>query len=181
MVNKIYTGVLAGFLVGVMFIPAGCTKKVDTASAPVEETKTVPPPKTAPPERVEEKDVIAEVKPKAPPPAQPMEGLSDIYFDFDQSTLRDEAKSVLDENAKLIQEGKASRVVLEGHADERGTSEYNLALGEKRAQAVKRYLEAKGIHSGTLRVVSYGEERGICSEADESCYQKNRRVSFGLE
>ncbi|HEY5657601.1 MAG TPA: peptidoglycan-associated lipoprotein Pal [Myxococcota bacterium] len=100
-----------------------------------------------------------------------------MYFDFDRFDIRADARPVLRANADAI--GKASGVVtIEGHCDERGSSEYNLALGERRANAVKRYLVDLGVSSSKLRTVSFGEERPAVQGHDESAWRYNRRADF---
>jgi peptidoglycan-associated lipoprotein len=108
--------------------------------------------------------------------------LSHVYFDFDQFVIRSDAAVTLDENANLLKGNyKNSFVLIEGHCDERGTSEYNLVLGERRAQAVKRYLRDLGVSSSRIQIVSYGKERPSCTESEESCWQQNRRGHFVLQ
>lgn len=105
--------------------------------------------------------------------------LETIYFDFDESTLRSDARSTLNKNGECIKE-RNQGVLLEGHCDERGTDEYNMALGERRARAAKGYLEK--ISGGVkFRTISYGEERPVCTEADESCWWRNRRAEQKFE
>jgi len=105
-------------------------------------------------------------------------GLEDIFFDFDQYTIRRDAQSTLSANAAWINGRSGRAVVIEGHCDERGTQAYNLVLGEKRARSVKRYLEDLGVPASRLKTTSYGELRPFCKERDESCYQQNRRAHF---
>lgn len=105
-------------------------------------------------------------------------GLTDAFFEFDTALLSPEVRRSLDLTAQWLRQSANRRVVIEGHADERGTNEYNLALGERRAQAVKRYLAASGIDERRLRVVSYGEERPFCREREERCWRENRRGHF---
>ncbi len=101
-----------------------------------------------------------------------------VRFDFDQYTLTAEARSILDKNAECLKEAPEVRVVIEGHADDRGTQEYNLALGENRASAVLKYLRGLGIDGSRLRVTSKGENQPICNEQSEDCWAQNRRVEF---
>ena len=103
-------------------------------------------------------------------------GLGHVYFDFDQYGIRDDAVSTLQENAQLLSaQYQDSSVLIEGHCDERGTTDYNLVLGERRAQAVKDYLVNLGVSSSRIQIVSYGKERPSCTGSEESCYQENRR------
>ena len=103
-------------------------------------------------------------------------GLGHVYFDFDQYVIRGDAVSTLQENAQLLSaQYQDSSVLIEGHCDERGTTDYNLVLGERRAQAVKDYLVDLGVSSSRIQIVSYGKERPSCTGSEESCYQENRR------
>ncbi len=99
-----------------------------------------------------------------------------FYFDFDQSTLKEEGKAALQAHAAYLAASNTARVVLEGHADERGTVEYNLALGERRAMTVRRFLMANGASAEQLQVVSFGEERPAVMGSTEESYSQNRRV-----
>jgi peptidoglycan-associated lipoprotein len=101
---------------------------------------------------------------------------ADVFFDYDESTLSDEARDKLARNADLLKAKPQLSVTVEGHADSRGTNEYNLALGERRATAVKEYIASLGVAAERLRTLSYGEERGVCTEDTESCWSENRRA-----
>lgn len=146
----------------------------------VEETKVVPETKPEEPEMRVEEEPVAPVTPvqPSPPPVEPLAGLSDVYFDFDQYAIRADAQSTLKRLAGLLQSELTQELVIEGHCDERGTSAYNLVLGERRAQAAKRYLEKHGMTAPQIRVTSYGKERPFCTEHSEACWQSNRRVHF---
>ena len=98
-----------------------------------------------------------------------------VYFDFDQATIRSEFRDMLSLHARYLQENPSARMTIEGHADERGSREYNLALGEKRGFAVTNLLRAQGAAVGQVTVVSYGEERPEETCSNESCWSKNRR------
>ena len=98
-----------------------------------------------------------------------------VYFDFDRFDLKSEAQSQLQRQAAWLQQYPAATVTIEGHADERGTREYNLALGERRANSVANYLVALGLDKARVSVISYGKERPLCTESDESCWSQNRR------
>lgn len=104
--------------------------------------------------------------------------LKDIYFDYDRYDLRPDARAALKANADWLKANPAPRLEIEGHCDERGTTEYNLALGAKRAQAVKDYLATLGIAAGRLSTISYGKEVPVCREQNEGCWQENRRGRF---
>jgi len=99
-----------------------------------------------------------------------------VYFDFDTSTVSSEFSAILDAHAKFLNERSNTRVLVEGHADERGTPEYNIALGERRAKAVVTYLENMGVSSSQISVVSYGEEKPMVKDRSESAFAKNRRA-----
>lgn len=102
----------------------------------------------------------------------------DVPFDYDKYDIRPDARPVLDSVAAFLDAEKQLNIIIEGHGDERGTNEYNLALGEKRAKAVKKYLEARGVPSGRMLVITYGEEKPLCPEQTEACWQRNRRAHF---
>jgi peptidoglycan-associated lipoprotein len=106
--------------------------------------------------------------------------LADVYFDFDRSELRTDAAERLSRNAAFLAEHPSFVVVVEGHADERGTNEYNLALGQDRASSTRRYLGSLGVSGQRLDVVSYGEERPECTDPGEDCWWKNRRAHFRI-
>ena len=101
-----------------------------------------------------------------------------IYFDFDKSEIKPDARAVLDAHAKYLAENRSASITLEGHADERGTREYNVALGERRANSARQYLTLMGASGQQIRTVSYGEERPVCTEHNESCWSQNRRVEI---
>ena len=119
-----------------------------------------------------------EPAPPAPEP-KPESGLADVFFDFDQYAIRPDAVPVLEENAGFLKDTyKNFSVLIEGHCDERGTVEYNLELGKRRAQAVKDYLVDLGIEESRIQIVSYGKEKPFCAESEPSCWQQNRRGNF---
>jgi len=99
-----------------------------------------------------------------------------IYFDFDVSNISDEYAAILDAHAKFLNTNAGQKVLIEGHADERGTPEYNIALGERRAKAVVTYLENMGVSAEQLSVVSYGEEKPMVKDRSENAFSKNRRA-----
>jgi peptidoglycan-associated lipoprotein len=111
-------------------------------------------------------------------PSADLAALHDVYFDFDRYSIRRDSQATLDVNAGLLRTESDTSVVVEGHCDERGTLAYNLVLGEKRAKAVKRYLEDLGIPGSRIQTTSYGEVRPFCKEHNDGCWTKNRRAHF---
>jgi peptidoglycan-associated lipoprotein len=163
----------------IMVAFGGCAKKVPPTTQAVEVTEkpVAPPPreevaKEQPP-AVEEQPIVRESEPGAT--------LADIYFDFDRSDIRPDARQVLESNAGWLKANPRARIKIEGHCDERGTTEYNLALGQRRAEATKRFLAALGIDASRLSTISYGEERPVCADHEEGCWSKNRRSHFMVE
>jgi peptidoglycan-associated lipoprotein len=104
--------------------------------------------------------------------------LKEVYFDFDKYDIRPEDAKTLDANAGWLKSNADNLVLIEGHCDERGTNEYNLALGERRAKSTMNYLVSQGIQANRITIISYGEERPVCTEKTEACWAKNRRASF---
>lgn len=111
-------------------------------------------------------------------PSEPKISLQDAFFDFDDFTLRNDAKSALDNDAKYLEKNAGARINVEGHCDERGSVEYNLALGEKRAKSAKDYLVSYGIAANRITTISYGKERPFAQGHDESAWSQNRRAHF---
>ena len=140
-----------------------------TAQASTRITATSPPPPPPPPtvrEESLEEQFTRHVK--------------DIYFDYDKSDIRDDSKPTLSESANFLKQNNNVKFSIEGHCDERGSEEYNLGLGDRRANAAKNYLLSLGITSDRMNTISFGKERPQCREASEACYQKNRRDHFAL-
>ena len=104
--------------------------------------------------------------------------LGDVFFDLDQSTIRDDARGPLQANADWMKRWPSTQIIVEGHADSRGSSEYNLALGSRRADAVKQFMVGLGIQANRITVISKGKEQPFCSSEDEGCWQQNRRGHF---
>ncbi|MBZ0168515.1 OmpA/MotB domain protein [Candidatus Methylomirabilis lanthanidiphila] len=104
--------------------------------------------------------------------------LKDVYFDFDQSGIREDARKLLNENAEWFRKNPSAKVTIEGHADERGSSEYNLALGERRARSTRDYLVAAGVAANRISTISFGKERPFVLGHDESAWRWNRRSHF---
>jgi len=150
-------------------LSAGCASRKQVTTA-----EPAPPP--PPP---------AETKTETPPPPptsteqeKPQLTLQDAFFDFDDFSLRSDAKASLDADAKYLEQNSGANVVIEGHCDERGSVEYNLALGEKRARAARDYLVSYGIAGGRMTTISYGKERPFDPGHDEGAWAKNRRAHF---
>jgi peptidoglycan-associated lipoprotein len=104
--------------------------------------------------------------------------LGDVYFDYDKAELREDSRERLAKNAEWLRSHSQFEVTIEGHCDERGTNEYNLALGERRAGAARDYITSLGVAAGRIRSISYGEERPQCTASAESCWAMNRRAHF---
>jgi len=136
-------------------------------TAPVAPARVAPPPAPAP-----EPAVVAEA------PKPPELTVKDIFFDFDQSVIREDSRKTLADNIQWLRVNTAAKVTLEGHCDERGSSEYNLALGERRARVTRDFLVAGGIDVGRISTISYGKERPFVLGHDESAWKWNRRAHF---
>lgn len=141
--------------------------------------------KKAPPTDLPDAPIAAEVvKPAEPPKAVPQEvqdmvsNFAKVYFDFDAAVLNGDSKAALDANAEIMMKYTDVKVEVQGNADERGTTDYNLALGQKRADAVVKYLQARGVSPSRVKTVSYGEERPAVQGASETAYAQNRRAEF---
>ena len=102
--------------------------------------------------------------------------VKDAYFDYDKADIRADARDALSQTAQFLRSYPQLKVVIEGHCDERGSTEYNLALGDRRAAAAKEFLVSLGIPADRMETVSYGKERPFCTASDEACYQQNRRA-----
>jgi peptidoglycan-associated lipoprotein len=159
---------------GLTLFAAGCAKKAKEApptpppAPPVTQQPTTPPP-TPPP-----------TTPETAAPKFSQSDLTDAFFDFDSYALRDDAKAALDKDAKALRDNKDANITIEGHCDERGTVEYNLALGEKRAGAAREYLVNAGVDASRIQTVSYGKERPFAEGHDESAWAQNRRAHIVL-
>ena len=104
--------------------------------------------------------------------------LKDIHFKFDKYDLDSDSKRILQGNAEFLKNNQGLQVEIQGHSDERGTNNYNIALGERRAHSTKKYLVSQGVDSSSVHVISYGEEKPFCFESNETCWQQNRRAHF---
>ncbi len=133
-----------------------------------------PPPKAAPPEAKKE----VPVTPAPAPAPAPVVMLKDINFDFDKYNIRPGDAETLKNNLGWFKANQGKRVRIEGNCDERGTVEYNLVLGQKRADSAKNYLVNLGVDAKLLDTISYGKERPVCTEKNEDCWAKNRRAHF---
>ena len=150
----------------------GCAKKpAATTPVPSAPTTTQTPAPTPTPTPT----------PPAPEPVKPAVSASDlqtVYFEYDSFTLSDNARAALDANAKLLRENASLEVSLDGHCDERGTAEYNQALGQKRAEAVVKSLALLGAGEGQIEAVSFGKERPVADGHDEAAWARNRRAEL---
>jgi len=169
---------------------AGCHKKPPAANpmppppAPPPAATPAPPPPPPPPappaaapapRPLTEEEVFAR---KSVDQLNSEKPLDDVFFDLDKSDIRDDGRSVLQRDADWLKKWPTTQINLEGHADSRGSSEYNLGLGSRRATAVKDYLASLGVPVARITVISKGKEQPFCREENESCWQQNRRGHF---
>jgi peptidoglycan-associated lipoprotein len=160
--------------------PPAAAPPPPAAAAPATAPAPPPPPPPAPRENPQprvptEEEIFANTSLEALNSQKP---LGDAFFDLDQQSIRDDAKPVLQKNADWMKKWGTTKVMVEGHADSRGSAEYNLALGERRATAVRDYLVNLGIGTDRIQIVSKGKEAPVCSEEAEACWQQNRRGHF---
>jgi peptidoglycan-associated lipoprotein len=154
-----------------------------TAAAPAPATPTPPPPTPPPPppappstaaprteDEIFRRKTLDELNAERP--------LANVFFDYDESVVRDEARGPLQRNADWLRRWTSTRITIEGHCDSRGSSEYNIALGDRRAAAVKEYLINLGIPADRILTVSKGKEQPFCRDETEGCWQQNRRGHF---
>jgi len=166
--------VVLAFACGSMLMMSSCAKKqVGVETAPVAKPAPVPAPAPAPSTKgVDDADKLrGEIR------AFESEH---IYFDFDKSEIKPEGKAVLEKKAAWLRTNSSYKVKIEGNCDERGTNEYNLALGDRRAKSAQKYLNALGVSMDRMSIISYGEEKPICTDKNEKCWSKNRRDEFKL-
>ncbi len=159
----------------------GCPKKAEVTTSPEGQTQAerVSPPATpAPSTEAAPYEAKPEVRSEGLNERAMAEGLKPIYFDFDKSFIRDDAKAAMKANAAWLKAHPNTKIKIEGNCDERGTKEYNQALGQRRAAIAKKYLTDMGISGHRISLISYGKEKPICSGNDEACWQKNRRDDF---
>jgi peptidoglycan-associated lipoprotein len=187
---------VSGF--ALLMLASGCSKKAPVASTPkapdttpVAAAPTPAPPAARPAPAPAPARAPQTVAQEAPRPAQMpaqvratlndrLAKMEDALFDFDKATIRPDATTALKDDVGVIRDILAAypsqKLLIEGHADERGSEEYNLALGDRRAQSVKDFLTSMGIPEVQLTLISYGKERPVCSDESESCWQRNRRA-----
>ncbi len=181
MTKRTWATVLAFLLVGTLGLVTACKKKPPTTTEGARPAETpsrgaetaVQPPSTTPPGGVESAELPADVR-----EINARGYLKDAFFDYDKADLRDDARTALAADADWLKKNRTIQFLVEGHCDERGTSEYNLALGDRRANAAKEYLVSLGVDASRIRTVSYGKERPFCSQSSEDCWQQNRRAHF---
>lgn len=178
--------VLLALMALALVMGAGCAKKKTTSTPPdtkvqvEDDTKWTPPPPPAEP-KVDEAALAAEAEARAK--AEAVEELTSvtIHFDFDSYELSEEARAILALKANIMRRYKGVDVVIEGHCDERGTEEYNLALGERRARAAYEHLVILGVAPERMSIVSFGEERPVDPAHNETAWAKNRRDEFVVQ
>jgi len=157
--------------------PVAPTPSQPSARTPAVAAVSRPPAEGQPPQQAKSTSMPADVRKKL---EEYLAKLEDALFDYDQSTIRSDAGAALKDDVNVIRGILADypnqKLVIEGHADERGSAEYNLALGDRRAHSVQEFLSSQGIPGPQLAVVSYGKERPVCTDESESCWQKNRRA-----
>jgi len=129
-----------------------------------------------PPKPPEERAAVV-----APPGVPGVDRLDAVYFDFDKFELKPEARETLKKNADWLANNPGKKVTIEGNCDERGTSEYNMALGQRRAESAAKYINTLGVRADRISTISYGEDRPICKESNEECWSRNRRADFILK
>ncbi len=136
-----------------------------TQDATARLTVTQPPPPPPPPPTVTDEQLFSQ-------------SVKDVYFDYDKSDIRADQQSSLQADVQFLTEHANVNITVEGHCDERGSTEYNIALGDKRANAVKNALTTAGISAGRIKTISFGKEKPFCTESNEACWQQNRRGHF---
>jgi peptidoglycan-associated lipoprotein len=159
----------------------GCAGESHTVSGSQEVAKPLPPPPPPPPPEPPPPPPQEMVAQAAAPPEDPFAwaaNLADVHFAYNRAVVSKNDRAVLDALAGRLKEDSKRKVLVEGHCDSRGTANYNMMLGERRAKAVKKYLVKAGAPDSQIEVVSYGKERPLCSETTDECFQNNRRVHF---
>jgi len=173
----------------VVLTVTACSKKIPPPPPPPPAPPAAPAPPPPPPPPPAPRPAPAPAPPRAPTEDEIFSRktldelnaempLADVSFDYDQSAIREDQRATLQRNADYMRRWASIRVTIEGHADARGTNEYNLALGERRGNAVKDYLVGLGIGADRMVVISKGEESPLCTEETDACYARNRRGHF---
>ena len=162
---------------------SGCGKKTRPAppAPPPPVAPEAPPPAPPPAPKPEAAPVVDEYARLKAMSAEEIEKsglLKEVFFDFDKADIREQDRATLSQNAEALKKFDFLRITVEGHCDERGTVEYNLALGERRAKAADDYLVSLGVPADRLKTVSYGKEVPVCTQSSEDCWQRNRRAHF---
>jgi peptidoglycan-associated lipoprotein len=172
------SALVVALLIGSLVVACGPkTPKTQPKPAPVAPTQ--PPPAPAPPEReVEPVDEVERVRGMAIDEIERLGLLAEIHFDYDQSDIREGDRQILAKNAEALKKFYFLKITVEGHCDERGSVEYNLALGERRAKGAYDYLVSLGVPADRMKSVSYGKEVPICQQNSEDCWARNRRGHF---
>ena len=181
----------AGFALLILaLILVGCAKRpqlvqaqapAPTGAAVTEPAAPVVSPQPSVPRAPEPPPTSSTPAAPMPPPVKEFTevvALQDIYFDFDRYDIRPDAVSTLAANVDWMKSNPGALILIEGHCDERGTNEYNLALGDRRAKSTMDALVAQGVAADRITIISYGEERPVCAEHTESCWSRNRRAHF---
>lgn len=169
----------------------GCPKSADVSSAPETQPQVDDAAKAAAEKKAAEDAAAAKAAADAAAAkaaeeeaaakeraAKEAAGLKTIYFDFDKSFVRDDAKAIMKANAAWLKANPKAKIRIEGNCDERGTIEYNQALGQRRAASAKKYLTDLGISGNRISLISYGKEKPVCKESTEDCWQQNRRADL---
>ncbi|HET7293828.1 MAG TPA: peptidoglycan-associated lipoprotein Pal [Vicinamibacteria bacterium] len=173
------TALAAVALLALGFVACGKSAPPPEAPRPVAPATPPPaPPPSAPRDVVPQENEYERLKGMSSDEINRMGLLPDIHFDFDRADIREEDRQILARNAESLKKFDFLRVTVEGHCDERGTVEYNLALGERRSKAAFDYLMQLGVPAARLKSVSYGKEVPLCRESSEDCWARNRRATF---
>jgi len=173
--------------VGLVFAFQGCKSQpdIEPTPPPVEREAPPPPPPPPPPTEVEDREPEPiKIEKHTPPSIQELNAaghLKTVYFDFDKYDLSESTRATLRQNADWLRANPGHSIVIEGHCDERGSIEYNLALGERRANAAREFLASLGAGDTKIRIVTFGEERPAVQGSNESAWAKNRRAEFTFE
>jgi peptidoglycan-associated lipoprotein len=169
--NRIKYGLIFVLVLTMVIFSVGCKKKAPKTEPIPPQSNVAPPPTSPSTPKSPDGDDAAKMKAK--------EVLEvSVYFDYNQAVLTDQAKATLSKKAEYLVKNPNIKVTIEGHCDERGSNEYNLALGERRASAVTKYFATFGVPKDQMKTITYGKEKPVCFEHNESCWTKNRRASI---